>query len=158
MPDHQSHAALAHGAVAGALATFPMTAVMEILFRLLPPTEQYPLPPSEITAKVTNELGVAPTLSQHEHVWLTLLLHVGYGAAVGGLYGAMVPAPSQGNLRTSISYGLAVWTASYLGLLPGLRLLRSATQHPLRRNSLMIAAHIVWGASLGQLLHSRTTT
>ena len=38
-----------------------------------------------------------------------------------------------------------------LGLLPALGILTPATRHPPRRNLLMIAAHVVWGATLGLL-------
>jgi hypothetical protein len=52
-------------------------------------------------------------------------------------------------------YGLVVWGASYLGLVPALGLLSPATRHPRRRNALMIAAHLVWGAALGLLAAQR---
>ena len=45
-----------------------------------------------------------------------------------------------------------VWVASYLGLLPAMRILTPATEHPARRNALMISAHVIWGACLGVLL------
>jgi hypothetical protein len=32
---------------------------------------------------------------------------------------------------------------------------RSAEQHPPRRNALMVAAYVVWGAALGAILASR---
>jgi putative membrane protein len=44
-----------------------------------------------------------------------------------------------------------VWAGSYLGLLPVLGILSPATRHPTGRNALMIAAHIIWGATLGIL-------
>ncbi len=54
-------------------------------------------------------------------------------------------------------FGLLVWIVSYLGLLPGLRVLTPATEHPVRRSALMVAAHLVWGwcvASVFQILFS----
>jgi len=36
-----------------------------------------------------------------------------------------------------------------LGMLPALGILHPATEHPARRNALMIGAHIVWGTTLG---------
>jgi putative membrane protein len=38
---------------------------------------------------------------------------------------------------------------SYLLALPILKILTPATEHPARRNILMILAHFVWGATLG---------
>jgi hypothetical protein len=36
--------------------------------------------------------------------------------------------------------------------MPGLRILRPADDHPLRRNWLMIAAHLVWGSTMAGTL------
>ena len=45
-------------------------------------------------------------------------------------------------------FGLGVWAASYLGWIPGLRILEPATQHPAHRTALMLMAHVIWGVSL----------
>ncbi len=143
------------GALAGLVATLPMTASMEAMFRFLPHHEQYALPPSEITTKFTDELGVSEQLDQPEHSALTLFNHFAYGAAAGALYGPIAPAfkPNLGAAPAlkGIAWGIVVWTVSYLGLLPALGVLRTATQHPGRRNMLMIVAHLVWGSVLGLL-------
>jgi uncharacterized membrane protein YagU involved in acid resistance len=62
-----------------------------------------------------------------------------------------VPKRAQ-NAWTGATFGLGVWVASYLGLMPMLGILRPATRHPARRNALMIAAHLVWGGVLGGLM------
>lgn len=80
---------------------------------------------------------------------LTWLAHFGYGTAMGSLYGLIEPRLAGPPAVRGMTFGLGVWTGSYLGLLPALRLLRPATQHPPRRNALMIAAHLVWGLFLG---------
>jgi uncharacterized membrane protein YagU involved in acid resistance len=49
-------------------------------------------------------------------------------------------------------YGVLVWGVSYLGWIPGARILKPATQHRARRNVLMIACHLVWGATLATTL------
>jgi putative membrane protein len=41
---------------------------------------------------------------------------------------------------------------SYLGLLPALGILRPATEHPERRNALMIVAHLIWGSITGLIV------
>jgi hypothetical protein len=46
-------------------------------------------------------------------------------------------------------FGVAVWAGSYLGWLPAAGILSPATEHPPRRNALMIASHVVWGATAG---------
>lgn len=57
--------------------------------------------------------------------------------------------------------GAAIWAGSYFGWVPALGILTPASEHPRRRNALMIAAHIVWGATtalaLRELLFARRT-
>lgn len=140
------------GAAAGCLATAPMTLAMEALFRRLPRREQYPLPPSEITTELAHAAGIQSWFDPQTHTAVTLLNHFGYGAAAGSLYGVIAPRLPGPPAARGIGWGLLVWSVSYLGLLPASGILRSATDHPARRNLLMIAAHVVWGAALGVLV------
>jgi putative membrane protein len=145
-------ASLLSGALGGLVATAPMTVAMEIMHQELPWWERYPLPPSQIISKITEELGLRKNMDQSEHVAATLIAHFAYGTAAGMVYAPLakrVPLPSA---LKGIAFGLVVWTTSYLGLLPALGILRPATKHPARRNALMIAAHVVWGAALGAVV------
>ena len=78
----------------------------------------------------------------------TLLAHFAYGGGVGGLYGALPPRRLGPPALSGTVLGLLVWVLSYFGLLPALGILRPATQHPARRNALMLGAHFVWGTCL----------
>lgn len=155
MRHHDLPTDLLQGALSGAIATAPMTVAMVAMHRALPPSEQYPLPPSLITATLEQKAGVVDHIDRVEHRALTMVSHCGYGALCGALFALTVhtraprTSPSVG---AGVLFGLGVWGTSYLGLLPALRLLGSATQIPARRNALMIAAHIVWGAALGLAL------
>ena len=140
---------LVAGAAAGLLATVPMTLFMEALHQQLPPHERYPLPPSEVVAQLTEAAGAREHVEPPEHRALTMIAHFGYGAAAGALYGPIARELRPPPVRGGIAFGLAVWSASYLGLLPALGILRPATEHPARRTALMIGAHLVWGAVLG---------
>jgi uncharacterized membrane protein YagU involved in acid resistance len=140
------------GSLAGFVATAHMTAAMLLMHRRLPRRERYPLPPAEITSKIAREAGVHKHIDEtRRHLSATVLSHFGYGAAAGTLYAPLsrqLPGPP---LLKGVAFGLVVWTGSYLGLLPALGILRPATEHPARRNALMIAAHVVWGSVLGLL-------
>jgi hypothetical protein len=140
------------GSLAGLTATVPMTAVMEVLHRQLPADERYPLPPRQVTMRLAEEAGVEDHLDESERTGLTLLNHFGYGAATGALYGLLPRVNAVPPVVGGIAYGLAVWAGSYLGLLPALGILSPATRHPARRNALMIAAHVVWGAVLATIV------
>lgn len=139
------------GAIAGLVATAPMTVLMLVWYRRLPRAEQYPLPPAEITEKLVEEtveaLEVAPPQNPSVLKAATWAGHFGYGALMGAIYGLL---PEKGPpIVRGIGWGLAVWTGSYMGWLPAAHILRPADEHPARRNLLMIAAHVVWGASVG---------
>lgn len=137
------------GAIAGVTATVAMTLAGATLFRRLPRSEQYPLPPRELTQITAERAGVRERLSEPQLQAATLAAHFGFGGAAGALYASTCGRHSEAPMVSGVSYGLAVWTASYLGWVPASRLLQPATDHPLRRNLLMLGIHVVWGAALG---------
>jgi hypothetical protein len=127
-----------------------MTLAMVALHRHLPWRHRHPLPPSRIVgnaAKLTN----LDRLSDGQHQLVTTLLHFGYGAAMGGLYGAVTAAGVRPNATTGVLFGLGVWAGSYLALLPALGLHEPATEETGDRNNMMIASHVVWGAVTGEV-------
>jgi uncharacterized membrane protein YagU involved in acid resistance len=136
------------GALAGMAATFALTAAARAMHRRLPAAERYPLPPREIIegvrAAITERLP-----KERQRQTATIAAHFGYGAATGALYALIRP---RGRLLPGAAYGLLVWAISYFGVMPGLRILRPAHHHPLRRNALMIAAHLIWGSTLATTL------
>ena len=126
------------GAMAGICATMVMTIAMRRGYEHLPKEQQYPLPPAEIAAELgMSEINLADR---------ALLMHAAFGSVAGALYAAF-PIKIAGG-----AYGAAVWAISYLGWLPALGLLRTATRHPVRRSILMLAAHVVWGSALSKLV------
>jgi hypothetical protein len=125
------------GALAGFAATLPMTMGMRRLHELLPATERYPLPPRELGESLPR-LGLG-------RAGASLLHHFLFGALGGAAFGGLTGARS---VRTGATFGAGVWAASYLGWIPAAGLLRFGASHPLRRNMLMIAVHLVWGAAL----------
>ncbi len=140
---------LSQSAIAGMMATLPMTIFMRSAWKQLPEQEQYALPPRQITRKVIKP---ARKLNERKQTALTLFLHFAFGAVAGLIYGMVegkVPVPHavKGPLA-----GMAVWTGSYLGWIPALGILPSAIEHPWRRNLLMIVAHLIWGLTLGAVV------
>lgn len=146
---------LARGAVAGCIATVPMTLAMEVLHRRLPRRERYPLPPRQIAMRVAEEAGFKEYLDEEDRLGFTLLAHLGMGTAAGALYGLIAQKQPLPGPVAGAGFGLAVWAGNYLGVLPALGILRPATEHPLRRTALMVAAHLVWGAVVGTLMDAR---
>ena len=139
------------GAIGGIVGTAAMTVAMRRLHGVLPPDERYPLPPREITERVL------PGPSSENTADRTVANHFGFGTLAGAVLTGLV---NRGVLGGS-AFGPAVWLASYLGWIPAAGILRPASSHPWRRNALMIAAHVVWGAvtaaTASELLAARKT-
>ena len=147
-----------NGALAGLIATVPMTLVMLIGWGLLPRREQYPLPPREITEEMAEKANIEAKLTDNQLTVASLFSHFAYGAMTGSIYAVLERKMRGADELKGVVAGLLVWVGSYLGWLPALRILKPATQHPWRRNLLMIVAHLVWGVTLGevtQLLNSK---
>jgi len=139
------------GAAAGFVATVPMTVAMELMHRRLPWTQREPLPPRKITMRAMKAIGVRHKLDESERLGLTLAAHFCYGTGMGAVYGPVSDRVKAPPVVKGMGYGLIVWAASYLGIVPALGLIEPATRHRAQRNALMIAAHLVWGATLGLL-------
>jgi hypothetical protein len=140
------------GTIAGFVATAPMTAAMMALHSALPSKDQHPLPPRHIVENAAATTGVDLGPDEETHESVTLAAHFAYGATVGALYGPVAGATGLPRVAEGMLFGVAVWGGSYLGVLPGAGLYRSATDEAPARNALMIAAHLIWGASLGVLV------
>ena len=139
------------GSLAGFIATGSMTLFMLVTQRYLPKRHRYALPPEIITEDLARRTHVRWHMNKTQILVATLVSHFAYGAAMGALYGPLekkisLPPPVKGTI-----FGLVVWAASYLVLLPMLGLSESGQREPVRRNLMMIAAHIVWGSTMGVL-------
>jgi uncharacterized membrane protein YagU involved in acid resistance len=97
--------------------------------------------------KLARKTGVAHELDSSARSAATMVSHFGYGAAAGAVYAALLE-PRANPLPKGLLFGLIVWVASYVGWLPAAGILRPASEHPPRRNLLMIAAHLIWGVAL----------
>ena len=139
------------GLIAGFLATMPMSVLMLTCLNLLPRKEQYPLPPQEIVEQIARVMNFRSRINNSMLKYLTIIAHFGYGTVMGGIFGFLMTFVGNAFLVSGIIYGLAVWAGSYLILLPMLKILTPATEHPKRRNVMMIFAHIVWGGALGTI-------
>ncbi len=139
------------GAIAGFVGTLAMSSAMARAHRRLPEEERYPLTPREIIDSSADQVGLQ--LGNEAAKDATLAAHFAYGAACGALIAAASPRISE---NKGAAAGVAVWLASYLGWIPGVGILKPATDHPLRRNLLMIGSHLVWGATTARAMRELT--
>jgi hypothetical protein len=134
------------GALAGLAGTLLMTAVIYLgkALGLL----QTP-PPKEITARAESDVGMAPGGSGFSLTWAAA--HLGFGAAVGAMYPWVRGAFPGPPLAAGALYGLSVWFQAYVGVLPTLGLYPEPSEDNTSREAVMVAAHLVYGATVGQI-------
>ena len=96
------------GAAAGFAATIPMTVVMEVMRAWLPREQFRRMPPREIVDRTVAKIGEAAQIDQGDRIVITTAAHLAFGAAAGGLYGALI-GPRRSSTLTGIGYGLIVW-------------------------------------------------
>jgi hypothetical protein len=150
---------LLRGAFAGLVATIPMTVTMEALRAWLPREQTRRMPPREVIDRTVNKSGAGGTVDEGGRTVLATAGHLAFGAAAGALYAAAMGASKPSSERSSqpssmmagITYGLAIWALAYGVGLPSLGLHPAATDDTKDRNEVLIASHIVWGATLGRL-------
>lgn len=140
------------GALAGAAATLPVSALMYAAREAGLMGEH---PPEIIAEKSLDSLGVHEGGDANDAA--ATVAHLGFGASAGALFGLLlgrtelpVPAVAQG-----IGYGLLVYAASYDGWIPALHVMPAPGDDRPGRQPSMVAAHVVYGAVLGMLLARR---
>lgn len=74
-------------------------------------------------------------------------LHLGYGAAMGAVYGAFVDRPHRApRIGRSLAYGMAQWAFGAGVMLPALGVARPLWRRSLTENAVDLAAHLTYGA------------
>lgn len=128
---------IVRGAMAGAVAT----CVMSVFLGFAKRKNWIHTPPPKIIVK-----HVVPALKEDEVNVLSVVAHFAYGMGAGAAYSLL---PRRGPL-IAVGYGLLVWATSYEGWLPLGGILPPAHLDSRPRAVTMVAAHIVYGAVLGQ--------
>jgi putative membrane protein len=137
------------GTIAGFVATIPMTLVLLIIHRLLPGWQRYALPPEEVTKELAERSDIRKHLDKPGLVGSSVITHFGYGAAMGAIYSTLTRQIALPPVLKGTLFGLVIWATSYLGWMPLANISVAAPEEPIRRNMMMIIAHIVWGSVTG---------
>lgn len=137
---------IARGALAGVLATLPMTVVMMLgkaLGLMAVP------PPVQITANVEEKAAASDALPRETSGVRWLALHFGYGGLLGALFAVARPALPRRTATVGLLYGLLLWLGNYAGLMPALGLYPKPTRDRPSRLVVMVIADLVFGSALG---------
>ncbi len=146
---HDDLRAALGGAVAGAVATIPMSAVMFAADKMGLMGRH---PPEVITTTGLEAAGGHPR--DETKAATAIVGHVAFGAAAGVVFGLLYRhTESLGPpIARGIGYGLVVYTVSYAGWIPALNIMPSPPHDRPGRPSSMVAAHVVFGAALAVLV------
>jgi len=153
---------LAAGLVAGFAATWVMTRFQEAWNEVkkaeaktgkkaggTPESEQHEDETATVkTASAISERVFHHKLTKKEKGVAGQAAHLGFGAAVGTLYGALAevyPAVTSGG---GVAYGTAVWGLGDNVAVPALGLARWATDYPLSTSIYGLSSHVVFGSAL----------
>lgn len=138
---------VAAGAGAGLVATVTMSATLLVARRMVALGEP---PPKLIADAALHALG-----EERPPDWLrnvsAVAAHFGFGATVGALFTLihrLRPRP-LGPIPAGIAFASIVWFASYQGWIPALGIMPPAFRDRPERPTTMLAAHWVYGATLG---------
>ncbi len=139
---------LVRGAVAGVVATLPMTLLILAgraagLLRTPPPAEMA----KNLAHRADGEEALRSPIFQAG--WLAG--HVAIGAACGTAYALARPILPASRTANGLAYGGAVWSLGYLGLMPALHLYPWPDEDSRSRMAVMIAAHAVYGIALADV-------
>lgn len=150
--------AVGRGAVAGVVATLAMSVPMLAATQLGLVRRQAP---RHITDRLLQRTGLAGQVRDEDsRDALAAANHLGFGAAGGVIFGLLsrhLP-PSAPRVAAGMAYGAMIWTVSYAGWAPALRLMPVPDDDEPARPALMLGAHLVYGAVLGALTPARKRT
>jgi uncharacterized membrane protein YagU involved in acid resistance len=138
---------LLRGALAGGLATAPMSGVMMGAKQL---GLVGGMPPEKITAKFLNKAGIQRSRTQQDV--LATATHVGFGAAAGAAFGVVAPRRLIARVPLGMAYGTAIWGVSYMGWVPALGIMPRADRDRRDRQMVMLVGHIVYGTALALMV------
>ena len=82
---------------------------------------------------------------------LSVVNHLAFGAAAGATFG-IIRRDELPDIGQGIAFGIAVWAVSYQGWIPALNILPPPQRDRRGRPTSMVAAHVVFGAVLGDLV------
>jgi hypothetical protein len=103
----------------------------------------------------------APIRPRHPatHQLADQIMHLGYGAALGTIYGLAWRGRRSGTVGRGLLFGLGTWLWGSWVLMPALGAKRPAWRKHLRENATDLAAHLTFGlaaAITGEELSSQT--
>jgi putative membrane protein len=137
------------GLVGGLLAAGAMSLVHRILAAPSPEAREAPSsPPEDPTVKVASRATrlVGYRLAEHQKAPAGSLVHYGFGAVVGALYGAAAEIIPRIRMAFGLPFGAAVWLGAHVIAVPALGLAESPARQPVGKEAEELGLHFVYGS------------
>lgn len=99
------------------------------------------------TAKAISENVFGHELQESEKKPAGAAVHYAFGAASGGVYGAVAEVVPQVTTAAGLPFGSAVWLLGDEITVPLLGLAKPPTEYPLSTHVYALASHLVYGAT-----------
>ena len=98
-------------------------------------------------AKAISKGVFGRTLKEDEKETAGAVVHYAFGAATGGLYGALAEVAPQVTMGAGLPFGVAFWAIADETAVPLLGLSKGPTEYPLSIHAYALASHLVYGVT-----------
>lgn len=143
---------LAAGLVAGLVASWTMNQFQALWSKLTEDekagqesSSDAETPSTVKAADAISEEVFGHELTKSEKEVAGPAMHYAFGAATGGVYGAMAEFVPDVTVGAGMPFGTAVWLLADEVTVPLLGLSKSPTQYPLSKHAYALASHFVYG-------------
>ena len=131
------------GFLAGAIGGLVGAAAKAIAEAVYPPRTQGQIPPPAVPV---NRMASRP-LSETEEVVSVQAIHWGFGALVGGAYGAVAEYQPVITGRLGANFGLTLCGMTHASTLPIMGLTESPENQPAREHASELVTHAIYGVT-----------
>ena len=108
----------------------------------------------------TPERNATYTYSDQEMPWVSFIVHFGFSVSFGIIYEVLVENSQYLKKGYGTIFGLAVWVAFHLGIMPAMGTVPSAKEQPKEEHLSEALGHIAWmwtNDIVGRELYRRLT-
>jgi uncharacterized membrane protein YagU involved in acid resistance len=153
-PNMSSGSDVIHGALAGVIGAACMTPV-RLGARRAGLVDK--MTPQVMEESLAARLGVGHGASGEAHHVADQLLHLGFGATLGLVYGLALPRRRQGSLGRGALFGVLAWGLGAGVVVPALRAARPPWKSGLVENAVNVAAHVLFGVTTALVMEELST-
>jgi putative membrane protein len=143
-----------YGSLAGLIGGLLASGAMSLGHRLVSDMVPKPAGPQDqasedATVKVASQALrlVGRSLDERDKPLAATIVHYGFGAVVGAVYGAVAEFVPRVTAVVGLPFGAAVWFGAHVITVPALGLAEPPTRQPLGKEGQEFGLHVVYGVT-----------